>query len=191
MTRKLKPGWAVRHARGADTPGDDGAGDCRAAAGALHAALPALFGVELMDPKTLSDLYTTEERPRRRGRPSCSGLARGRAAPARIRGHGAVQHRPRAVPADSSRPDAALRLRALPARRRGARDRRVGSDRPADDRRARRAAGHADPRLRGEPRRRSGRFSRKGKLQRVLDQATESFQMQILRDEDVARPRTA
>ena len=45
---------------------------------------------------------------------------------------------------DSGRPDAALRVRAVPPRRQRARHRRLRPDRPADDRRARRRAGHAD-----------------------------------------------
>ena len=67
-----------------------------------------------------------------------AGAAPGRALPARVRRPRAVQHRSRAVPHDPGGPDAALRLRAVPPRRADARHRRVGSDRPADDRRARR-----------------------------------------------------
>ena len=84
------------------------------------------------------------ERRRAGGRDGAGAPAR-RALPARVRGPRAVQHRPRAVPRDSRRPDAALRLRALPARGHIAGHRRLGSDRSADDRRARGAARDADP----------------------------------------------
>ena len=59
-----------------------------------------------------------------------------RALPAGIRRHGRLPDRPGAVPIDSGRSDAALRLRAATPRGQGARHRRLRSDRPADDRRA-------------------------------------------------------
>ena len=92
----------------------------------------------------------------------------GRALPARVRRHGALQHRPRAVPADSGGSHASLRLRAVPPRRRRARHRRVGSDRPADDRRAGRAARRRRSAWRSEPRRRSRRSSRRAKARSVF-----------------------
>ncbi len=72
--------------------------------------------------------------------------ASGRALSPPVRRSGALQHRPRSLPGHSGGPDAALRVRAVASRRRHARHRRVGPDRPADDRRARDAARDAHPR---------------------------------------------
>ena len=62
--------------------------------------------------------------PARRSRRAPSSAGRGgagaparRALPARVRRHGHVPDRPGAVPVDSGRPDAALRVRAVPPRR--------------------------------------------------------------------------
>ena len=84
------------------------------------------------------------ERRRAGGRDGAGPPPR-RALPPAVRGPVAVQHRSRAVPRDSRRSDAALRLRALPARGHIAGHRCLGSDRSADDRRARGAAGDANP----------------------------------------------
>ena len=64
----------------------------------------------------------------------------------RVPRHESFPDRSGAVPVDSGRPDAALRVRAVSPRRQGHRHRRVRSDRPADDRRAARAARDPGPR---------------------------------------------
>ena len=88
----------------------------------------------------------------------------------------------RSIPADLM-----LRYGFVPYRRDGKTlvDRRLGSDRPADDRRARRAA------RRRRSRWRSGRESaiesilkKSESSQRVLEEATESFQLQLLKEEE-------
>ena len=130
-----------------------------AAAGALHAALPVELGARVNHSTWLWSGWgegiphglPAAGRPARAGQrraPSArrarAGAAPGRALPPRVRRHGHVPDRPGPLPVDSRRPDAALRLRPLPPRRQDAGHRRVRSERPADDRRARRAAVDAD-----------------------------------------------
>ena len=86
---------------------------------------------------------------------------------------------------DPGRPDAALRLRAVPARGQVARHRRLGPDRPADDRRA---GGAARARRSRSPSARASAIQsilkKSESSQRVLEEATESFQLQLLKEDD-------
>ena len=92
-----------------------------AAAGAVHAALPVELGA---DDILMADSRRNRSVPRRavragrrrRAARSRAGAAARRALSARVRRHGHVPDRPRAVPVDSGRSDAALRLRAVPPR---------------------------------------------------------------------------
>ena len=81
---------------------------------------------------------------RRSPRRTRAGATPGRALPARIRRHGHVPDRSGSLPLDPGRPDAAVRIRSVSARRQNTLDRRLGSHRLADDRRAGRVARHAN-----------------------------------------------
>ena len=127
---------AVHHARRAGAARRHGHRHRRAAAGALHAALPAELGAVAANGRRMADtddaaasrradVELGADDRRRRGR---AGAPAGRALPARVRRHGDVPDRPGAVPVDSGRPDAALRLRAVPPRRQDAGDRRLRPD---------------------------------------------------------------
>ena len=91
------------------------------------------------------------------------GAPAGRALPARVRRSRALPHRSRAVPQHSGRPDAAVRLRAVPPRRPDAAHRRLRSERSADDRRSRRAARARRSACASARRRRFRRFSRRAR----------------------------
>ena len=98
---------------------------------------------DAFDPQALADERLRAAADRRRPRRGGARPPPGRPLPARVPRHGAVPDRSGAVPRHPRRPDAALRLRAVPPRRPGAGHRRLRSDRPADDRRAGGAARHA------------------------------------------------
>ena len=97
------------------------------------------------DPSALPmpELPTPEGQRATPGAGARAGATPGRALSARVRRHGRVPSRQRTLPLDSGRRDAPVRLRAASPRRRRARHRRVGPDRPADDRRVAAAARHA------------------------------------------------
>ena len=88
----------------------------------------------------------------------------------------------RSIPAD-------LMLRygfvPVPPRRQGARDRGVGSDRPADDRRARACCWATPIKVVVGPRTAIDSILKKSESsQRVLEDATESFKLQLLKEEE-------
>ena len=95
-----------------------------------------------------------------------------------------VPDRPGAVPLDPGRPDAALRLRAVPPRGQGARDRRVRPDRPADDRRAGVLLGTPIKVTVGARSAIESILKKSESSQRVLEEATEGFQLQLLKEDD-------
>ena len=97
------------------------------AAVAVHAALQAVVADEAEPwpnppPPPTDTLYAEPEAPPiDHAAEEVRGAAAGRALPARVRRSRALPHRPRAVPEHPGRPDAALRLRAVPPRRPDAR----------------------------------------------------------------------
>ena len=117
----------LRHAGRAGAAGRHGHRDRRAAAGALHAAVPAQFGAgtDSTDGRRhrTTDPAAGADRPRRRvsdvdqRRGARAGAAARRALPPRVHRHGHVPDRPGPVPIDPGGSDAALRLRAVPPRR--------------------------------------------------------------------------
>ena len=118
----------------------------RGRAGALHAALRAGLARlgHARDMATSTDPAKLTSRPDdavRRGRARAQAR---RAVPPRVRRHGRVPDQPGTLPRHPGRPDAALRVRAVPQGGQRARHRRLRPDQPPDDRRGQRRAEDAD-----------------------------------------------